>query len=99
MDWQWESDEEEIHTAYHEAGHAIVGCALGAHIDSVCLSQASAFDDLDDGLPLRFGECIVNWGRVDPDHTWQQHRELLVILAGPVAELLYRREDADELET
>jgi len=98
MDWEWESDEEETITAYHEAGHAIVGCALGARIDSVSLSQASQFDDGDDGLPPRFGDCLVNWGRVDPDQTWQQQRELLTILAGPIAEMIYRDEDFTEME-
>jgi len=98
MDWEYETDDEEIHTAYHEAGHAIVGCALGARIDSVSLSQASEFDDADDGLPRRFGDCIVNWGRVDADAAWQQQRELLTILAGPIAELIYRAEDADSIE-
>lgn len=96
MDWEWETDVEEFNTAYHEAGHAIVGCALGAQIESVSLSQASSFDETDDGLPRRFGDCIVNWGQVDPDHRWQQQRELLTILAGPVAEWIYRGEDADE---
>ncbi|SMP77617.1 hypothetical protein SAMN06265222_12360 [Neorhodopirellula lusitana] len=95
MDWDWEPDEDETHTAYHEAGHAIVGCALGAQIDSVSLSQASAYDD---ALPRRFGDCLVNWGRVDPSNTWQQQRELLTILAGPIAELTYRNEDADEID-
>ncbi|MCM2374070.1 M41 family metallopeptidase [Aporhodopirellula aestuarii] len=98
MDWDWEPDEDETHTAYHEAGHAIVGCALGAQIDRVSLSQASAYDDLDDGLPSRFGDCLVNWGRVDPNQAWQQQRELLTILAGPIAELIYRAEDADQID-
>lgn len=98
MDWDWESDEDETVTAYHEAGHAVVGCALGARIDSVSLSQASQFDDGDDGLPRRFGDCLVNWGRVDPDQAWQQQRELLTILAGPVSEMTYRDEDLAEME-
>lgn len=98
MDWDWESDEEETNTAYHEAGHAIIGCALGARIDAVSLSQASAFDDGDDGLPRRFGDCMVNWGKVDPGQAWQQQRELLTVLAGPIAELTYRDEDPGEID-
>ncbi|TWU18677.1 cell division protein FtsH [Allorhodopirellula heiligendammensis] len=95
MDWDWEPDDEDTYTAYHEAGHAIIGCALGARIESVSLSQQSGFDD---EQPRRFGDCIVNWGRIDPDHLWQQQRELLTILAGPVAEWVYRGEDADEFD-
>lgn len=99
MDWDWiDDDEETTITAYHEAGHAVVGCALGAVIESVGLSQASIFDDGDDGLPLRFGDCLINWGKVDPDSTWQQQRELLTILAGPVAEATYREESIDEID-
>ncbi|TWT75110.1 M41 family metallopeptidase [Allorhodopirellula solitaria] len=98
MDWEWDSDDEETFTAYHEAGHAIIGCALGGEVDSVSLSQASAYDDLDDALPRRFGDCVVDWGRVDPQHPWQQQRELLTILAGPVAEWVYRGNDTSELD-
>lgn len=98
MDWEWESDEEDEFTAYHEAGHAIVGCALGAHIESVSLSQASVFDDDDSGLPLRFGDCIINWGRVDATSNWQQERELLTILAGPISEATYRDNDPYEID-
>lgn len=98
MDWDWESDEDETMTAYHEAGHAIVGCALGARIEGVSLSQASIFDDLDDGLPRRFGDCLVNWGRVDPSQAWQQQRELLTVLAGPISEMIYRDEDVSEMD-
>ncbi|MEM1303690.1 MAG: cell division protein FtsH, partial [Planctomycetota bacterium] len=73
-------------TAYHEAGHAVVGYALGAKIEQV---QLGGFDE-DDWLPRRFGECRVNWGRVDPQADWQLQRELLTVLAGPVAEMVYR---------
>lgn len=90
-------DDDDWVTAYHEAGHAVVGCALGATIDSVSLSQASAFDD-EDGLPRRFGDCIVNWGRVDPGDQWQSQRELLTILAGPVAEFVYQNGDEDQID-
>ncbi|MCC9644538.1 cell division protein FtsH [Rhodopirellula sp. JC740] len=98
LDWEWADDEEELVTAYHEAGHAIVGCALGAHIASVSLSQASMFDDEDEIGVRRFGDCIVQWGRIDPNSDWQVTRELLTILAGPVAEFVYQSGDEDALD-
>lgn len=75
-------------TAYHEAGHAVVAYALGATVEQVRLG---GFDDTDE-LPQRFGDCRVNWGRVDPKTDWQLQRELLTVLAGPVAEMIYRDE-------
>ncbi|MEN1680191.1 MAG: cell division protein FtsH [Planctomycetota bacterium] len=81
-------DDEDTLTAYHEAGHAVVGYALGATIEQI---QLGGFDDEED-LPRRFGECRVNWGRVDPTADWQLQRELLTTLAGPVAEQVYRGE-------
>ncbi|MEO1524799.1 MAG: cell division protein FtsH [Planctomycetota bacterium] len=80
-------EEEETITAYHEAGHAVVGYALGAAIESIGL-----YAEADDFLPERFGDCHVNWGRVDPNANWQIQREILTILAGPVAENIYRGE-------
>ena len=80
-------DDEETLTAYHEAGHAVIGFALGAEIEAVQLGG-----EFDDELPNRFGECLVNWGPVDASCNWQRQRELLTILAGPVAEMIYRGE-------
>ena len=80
-------DDEETLTAYHEAGHAVVGFALGARIESVNLGG-----EADDYLPERFGDCLVNWGPIDPAADWQRQREVLTILAGPVAEMIYRGE-------
>ena len=80
-------DDEETLTAYHEAGHAVIGYLLGGRIESVCLG-----DDGDDELPRRFGDCRVNWGPVDPRADWQLQREILTLLAGPVAEMIYRGE-------
>lgn len=80
------SDEETL-TAYHEAGHAVVGYVMGGVIESVGL-----YAEGDDWLPERFGDCHVNWGRVDANCDWQIQREVLTILAGPVAEMIYRGE-------
>ncbi len=77
-------DDDETLTAYHEAGHVVVGYLLGAKIDEVRLGSM-----IDDDFPLRFGDCLVNWGRVDPRCDWQRERELLTILAGPVAEMIF----------
>ena len=54
-------DDEETLTAYHEAGHAVIGYALGGVVDSLQLGG-----EADDQLPRRFGECRIRWGRVDP---------------------------------
>ena len=79
--------DEETYTAYHEAGHAVIGFVLGGQIDSVGL-----YAQADDWLPERLGDCHVNWGRVDANCDWQVQREVLTILAGPVAEMIYRGE-------
>ncbi|MDA8743984.1 cell division protein FtsH [Rubripirellula amarantea] len=78
---------DETLTAYHESGHAVVGYALGGKIDSMQL-----WGEADDYLPERFGDCRVAWGRVDPNTDWQRQREIMTILAGPVAEMIYRGE-------
>ena len=80
-------EDEETLTAYHEAGHAVVGYVLGGKIESVGL-----YAEAEDWLPERFGDCLVNWGPVDPACSWQVQREVLTILAGPVAEMVYRGE-------
>ncbi len=78
-------DDDEILTAYHESGHAVVGYALGGRIDRLQLGG-----EADDWLPDRFGDCRIVWGQVDPNLNWQQQREVLTILAGPIAEMVYR---------
>lgn len=80
-------DDDETLTAYHEAGHAVVGYALGGRIESISLGG----DDGED-LPRRFGDCRVNWGPVDTTADWQLQREIMTLLAGPVAEMIYRGE-------
>lgn len=78
-----DSDDETL-TAYHEAGHAVVSHLLGGRVDSMQL-----WGEADDYLPERFGDCRVNWGRVDPNLDSQRQREIMTYLAGPVAEMIY----------
>lgn len=78
-------DEEETWTAYHEAGHAVIAFALGGEVDWMQLGG-----EADQWLPERYGDCRINWGKIDPNCDWQLQRELLAILAGPVAEMVYR---------
>ncbi|TWU45785.1 hypothetical protein Q31b_09610 [Novipirellula aureliae] len=77
-------DDDETLTAYHEAGHVVVGYLLGARIDEVRLGSM-----IEDCLPNRFGDCMINWGRINDRCCWQLQREVMTILAGPVAEMIY----------
>ena len=77
-------DEDEILTAYHEAGHAVVGYALGGTVDSMQLGG-----EPDEWLPARFGDCRVRWSIADVSTNTHARRELLTILGGPVAEMIY----------
>lgn len=79
--------DDETLTAYHESGHAVVAYALGGTVQGMQLGG-----EADDWLPVRFGECRIQWGRVDAGLDWQRKREILAILAGPVAEMVYRDE-------
>ena len=80
-------EDDETLTAYHEAGHVVVGYLLGARIDEVRLGSM-----IEDCLPNHFGDCLISWGRVDPKCEWQTQCEVLTMLAGPVAEMTYRGE-------
>ena len=80
-------NDDETLTAYHEAGHAVIGYALGGSIEGMQLGGEE-----DGGLPARFGDCRISWGRIDADSNWHRKREILTILAGPVAEMVYRDE-------
>lgn len=80
-------DSDEALTAYHEAGHAVIAYALGGTVHGVQLGG-----EADDWLPERFGECRIHWKGVSsrqPPTQWQRRREVLTILAGPVAEMIY----------
>ena len=71
-------DDEMARTAYHEAGHCVMAVLCGAHAShaSVCPEE--------DGF---FGKVDIQWPGPRP-----LVNELSVILAGPVAEMIYRGE-------
>lgn len=79
-----DATEDEI--AYHEAGHAFTAIHLGGRVDFVTIAP-----DRDDG-PRRDGEVQVAWrtSRMTPKEF--QHKRVLVALAGPAAEMIYRGE-------
>lgn len=78
-----ESIEEE--TAYHEAGHAWMALYLGGRVESISIAP-----DDDDG-PARYGDTQVRW-TARMSHQEVVRNSLLVCLAGPVAEMIYRHE-------
>ena len=80
-------DDDETLTAYHESGHAVVAFALGGRVEAMQL-----WGEADDYLPERFGDCRVSWGPIDPGTDWHRQREIMTLLAGPVAERIYRGE-------
>ena len=79
-------DEQDL-TCYHEAGHAVVGYLLGGKIDRIQLGG-----EPEENWPAQFGDCLIHWKNIIPNCSWQLQRELLTILAGPVAEMIYRGE-------
>ena len=79
-----ESDEER--TAYHEAGHAFAAAYAGGRVLSVSIAP-----DWDDG-PSRYGDTQVAWSRGRFTARDLAEKLVLVALAGPVAEMIYRCE-------
>lgn len=73
-------------TAYHEAGHAFMASYLGGIVHSVTIQP-----DRDDG-PNRYGDVQIVWpsGRMSAKEF--QNKLVLVALAGPVVEMIYRGE-------
>ncbi len=78
MDASFDEDEELTRTAYHEAGHCVMAVLRGA---KACHASLSPEED------HFFGKVDIQWPvrRTLVD-------ELSVILAGPVAEMIYRSE-------
>lgn len=83
MDWQeadWDDeDADQQATAYHEAGHSVLGVLLGATVRYATLEseQDGHLGEVEIHWPTRFAATRST----DP---------LRAILAGPVAEALYR---------
>ena len=75
--------EEQI-TAWHEAGHAFVAVYLGGEVQSLSIDP-----DWDDG-PERHGDITVHWPRAQFSEEQLRKNAVLVALAGPVAEMIYR---------
>ncbi len=73
-------------TAYHEAGHAFIASYAGGRVLSVTIAP-----DWDDG-PARYGDTQVAWRRSEFKKRELADKLVLVALAGPVAELIYRGE-------
>ncbi|MEQ8847335.1 hypothetical protein [Botrimarina sp.] len=73
-------------TAYHEAGHALIAAYAGGRVTLVTIAP-----EPDDG-PRRFGGLEVVWRRGEFSPKALAEKLVLVALAGPVAEMLYRGE-------
>ena len=71
-------DEERLRTAYHEAGHCVIGILMGARVRFASIEVES--ED-------HFGEVEMEW-----PHGSNVKAQALAILAGPVAEMTYRDE-------
>ena len=65
----------------------MIGYALGGRIEHVQLGG-----EPDENVAVHFGDCLINWGAVNADCNWHVQREIITILAGPVAEMIYRGE-------
>lgn len=71
-------DEEEIRTAYHEAGHCVLAVLHGA----IASKASIACEE-----PHYHGKVSIVWRNDSP-----LVDRLIVALAGPVAEMIYRSE-------
>ena len=72
--------------AYHEAGHAFMAVYVGARVERVTIEP-----EWDDGPP-RYADIRVKWTlrRFAPKELLE--KQILVALAGPVAEMIHRGE-------
>lgn len=73
----------ESSVVYHEAGHAVMAVWLGAEVLHVTIQP-----DRDDG-PRRDGDAMVRWHHQGLSSRELCERELMVVLAGPIAEMIH----------
>ncbi len=73
-------EDSRLCTAHHEAGHAVVATVAGARVEELFLAM-----DLDHAD--RFGQTTVVWPRKTSIRP-----KVATMLAGPVAEMIYRGE-------
>lgn len=71
---------EQVATAWHEAGHAVMAVSLGRSIEKVTISPAHQQSGID-----RLGACKIQKGRTKASQDQLEH-EVLILLAGMVAE-------------
>ena len=69
--------------SYHEAGHAVIASWLGAQVLSVTIDP-----DRDEG-PRRDGDVSIRWSRRGLTSRELCERELMAVLAGPIAEMVH----------
>jgi hypothetical protein len=77
-------DEEELRTAYHEAGHCVMAVLCGARAEFATILPTASESPEEIGF---FGRAEIHWPRRSSTAD-----KLSVILSGPVAELIYRNE-------
>lgn len=78
MESDCSEDEELARTAYHEAGHCVMAVLCGAR---ACHASVAPEED------NFFGRVDIQWSGPR-----KRNDEIAVILAGPVAEMIYRGE-------
>lgn len=78
-------NEEEL-IAYHEAGHAFMALRLGGRVSHITIQP-----DWDEG-PDRYGDAEILWHPSEFTPQEFAKRQVLVALAGPAAEMVYRGE-------
>lgn len=79
-------DDEQDLLAYHEAGHAFTAVWLGGIVRYVSIAP-----DRHDG-PQREGEAQIAWRKSRMTAKEFQHKQVLVALGGPAAEMIFRGE-------